>query len=574
MLLSIPALLFALVVTPLCIARSLAPRITLTATVALTGVLAVVLNMAVPLAMHLLGAPIRPTCLAAVHWCLAVGAAVILRLRRHSLLPPAARTDRHLLMLCGSFCVAVVPLTCLAGIDTYKWLDLAMSVQVEESIPWLAHPLSLLGFTGRSYPSAQPLLFATVLILGRLGVEWSYYLVSAVLGTLGIAAACILGEAFHSNRRDALWTAFLYGFSPVFVRYNHWATGRGLFLSLFPLFLLAVSDLPKLRALIAILVLGPLLALSHKTGSIAAGSVLVSLVLVPLLPRKPGRALVPALAAISAAGAIVFSPRIGAPFPLGSLLGFARTAATRFGWLLPLTATGLLAAPGWLTAPSHRRFLPAMVLTFPFACASNMYGALIALVFVTLAASHGIAWLRETLGMRAGLLRVGTVALVLAGALAILVNRSLTATPRRIRAAARFLEHYDPRGPYMIISRWQQQIQGYVSGCPRFEVSRTGPVRIVLHPPPTLRGKPGRVLSAWVAYARHMFGVTGVSVEYYGRNPRFYHVIADATSRPSGDMIRIYAQDGVEVYKPAAQPRPAGASPNRQSDSQGEGEQP
>jgi len=84
-------------------------------------------------------------------------------------------------------------------------------------------------------------------------------------------------SSFTGNSRVALWTAFFYGFSPVFVRYNHWATGRGLFLALFPLFILSIIRLPGLKAWGGLLLTGLLMTLSHKAGCVAVPALLLSL---------------------------------------------------------------------------------------------------------------------------------------------------------------------------------------------------------------------------------------------------------------------------------------------------------
>lgn len=563
----IPCLVLALFGTPFLFCRALKPRASFPVTLAATGVVSIVLNTLFPIAMHAARVPISRFNMAIVHVSLGLVAALVFRLKRCSLFPEFSRASGRLLLLCGAFAVAVVPLTCLAGIDTYKWVDLAGAVRVERSIPWLVHPFSLMGFMGRSYPSIQPLVLASALILGELGVEWSFYAVSVLFGTLGISSAYVLGNAVHSSRDGALWMAFLYGFSPVFVRYNHWATGRGLLLAIMPLFLLAVLKLPGASGFALLLLTGVLLPLSHKAGLVALGGILASLLAVPLLPRIGGRILMPVLAVLSVAGAVLLSPNMVLPFPAGATLGFVRMSMVRFGWLIPLAALGLLCAPGWFASPARRRLVPAMVVTFAFSCASNMYGALIALIFVAMAASVGIRRVEKhppILCRRSPrFCTVLTIVMVILGCLAILVNRSVTAMPRRVRAAALFLEEYDPYGPYMIRCKpWRPQIQGYVSGCPRFSIERTGPVSVVFTPPPTLRGSPTQVLSDWVSYTRHMFAVKGIALDYYGKNPRFYYFAVDGRGDVPADGEMIYSENGVEIFKPAWQEHP-GAGDDR-----------
>jgi len=573
--LSIPVLPFALLLTPLLLTAAAAPRLRLSMLLCVGGVLSLFLNMAVPVALHLLAVPIDAVRLGLVHAVLALIAVLAARAaganrrtgRRGPRPPQHALKDwlraragadaAPVLLLCGGFALAVVPLTGLAGVDTYKWLDLATSVRVERAVPWLVHPLSLLGFTGRSYPSAQPLLMATVMILGHAGVEVSYYVVSVFSGGLGILAMHELGAAFLGAGRGGRWAAFLYGFSPVFVRYNHWATGRGLFLAVLPLLLLALLRCPAGRACLSAAALAALLPLTHKTGIVALPLVGASLLLAPVLRPPFERAAVPVLAGLSAALALALAPRLG-PLPWGPAAGFVRTGVTRFGWLLPLAGAGLLLGRGWF-APRNRRLFAAALLSVPLAFPPSMYGALIALPFVALAAGKGVAALQNRVPIRSV-----TIALTLCGALAILVNRSITATPPRIRAAARFLEQHDPEGPYRVVSpAWQAQIQGYVSGCPRFTVRSTGNSHAYFAAPPPLSRHPARLFRGLVAYSRHAFGVAGVNVAYYGRNPRYYFFTIDGAGRKPADAVTIYNEDGIAIHAPAGQPRPAEQAPAR-----------
>ncbi len=119
-----------------------------------------------------------------------------------------------------------------------------------------------------------------------------------------------------------LWTAFFYAFSPVFMRYNHWATGRGLFIAIFPLFLLALINLSKIEVqkvekrralfvmgnLAGLISLGIFLTLSHKAGLIALLLILASLLPGILLSRLNWRWLAPALTIIALSVAIALSP--------------------------------------------------------------------------------------------------------------------------------------------------------------------------------------------------------------------------------------------------------------------------
>jgi hypothetical protein len=470
-----------------------------------------------------------------------------------------------LLPLLAGFVVLVIPYTHLAGIDTYKWQDLATSVRVERAIPWLAHPLSLLGFTPRSYPSAQPLMLASIQILGGLGVDGGYFLMSVISGCTGICAAGLLGRRVLGESRWAMWFAFLYAFSPVFMRYNHWATGRGLCLSLYPLLLLALLEFPQairrapVRAFMALPAIAALLALSHKTGQVALLVTLASLLCVLVLPRRDRRWLTFALVGLSVAGACVLASNAARFAPLPATGAFVYRAVTRFGWYVPVAALGVLAGGEWLATPARRLLLPAALVSFPLAFPGDMYGALLALPFICLAAVDGVRWMAERFPARGPALLRLAAALTLCGALAIVVHRSARATTRAVWRAACFLEQYDPLGPFRIEAPEpaRYRIQGYVSGCPRFDVHLPSQTHVALRAPPPLKGEPRRVLRQWIAYLRYVFLFSGADVAWYGQAPRLYFVVVSGVGDRPADGHLLYEGDGVQVYAPHGQAAPA-----------------
>ncbi|MCK5528149.1 MAG: hypothetical protein KAI74_00585 [Kiritimatiellae bacterium] len=579
---SFAPVLILLVLAPFCAVRFLLPQTKLAVTIALTAILMVIINTIVPIIMHITGTAISSSSLTTTHIMLSVVAYLSIRLRKIPLLPPRDLADKKLLLIISGFALIILPFTPLTGIDTYKWLDLATSMKAEQSIAWLVHPLSLLGFTGgRSYPSAQPLILGTIMTSSNLNVEWSFYFMSLLSGILGISSAYLLAQkCFHTHSHThtphltntpALWTAFFYGFAPVFMRYNHWATGRGLFIAIFPLFLLTIINLSKteisrlkkgritfiiLNAL-SFIVLALFLTLSHKAGLIALLMILVSLPITILLPRRNLKWLVPTITIAALAIAIAIAPNKILPMPFGLIIGFAYTALTRFGWLIPLAAVGLLLAPGWTNNPHLRRLLPALLLAIPLSCTKEMYGALIALIFICLAATKGFIWLNAQNPTKTALLKHVTITMIIIGAFSIIIQRSITATPRRIRAAALFLEQYDPDGPFQIkSSKWRTKIQGYVSGCPRFAIKRTGNIEAHINRPPTLSGSPAKTLAAWTSYSRHIISVSGFSTSYYGKNPRHYTIQIDQINQPP-NSTSIYAKDGIEIFIPINQHIPA-----------------
>jgi hypothetical protein len=456
--------------------------------------------------------------------------------------------------------ILVLPLTCLAGIDTYKWQGLATNVRLERCIPWLIHPLSLLGFTPRAYPGAQPLLLATVQIMGRLGVDWGYYAVSVLSGALGIAGAYALGRRLFGTPGHACWYAFLYAFSPVFMRYNHWATGRGLFLALLPLFLLSLVDMPRAGAWLTFALTAPLLPLCHKTGLLALALVLGGALLSPCLPRKDIKLVMLVVFVPFLALGIMAAPPLLLGTPLGSLCGFAFKAVARFGWYLPFSVAGLVLPGTWNARPAWRRLLVPFLAVFPLAFTADMYGALVALPFICLAATGCRHWLQQRFPARGRALAACGVILTVLAAGTIVVHRSANATPRRIRTAARFLNQYDPLGPYRVSApgRCRQQIHAYVSGCPRFEIAAGQHSTWSVAFPPGPGATLVETVKSWLDYGRTMFEVSDVDIDWYGRNPRVYYVTIDGTGEAPVDTTRIYAHGGVVIRAPRGQTVPVG----------------
>jgi len=549
------ALLMALFGSPWLVLRLLRPRDDLVSSVALAGALSVGINTAIPVAMHLARVPITSASLLSVHAPIAILLILCACLRREAL-PPGDRTGAApCIVMALALMVIVIPFTHLAGIDTYKWQGLATNVNVEQRIPWLVHPVSLLGFTPRSYPSAQPLMLATIQIMTGLGVDWGYYVMSVFSSLLGVFSAYALGRALFDVRANAAWFALLYAFSPVFARYNHWATGRGLFLALYPLFILGLLRAPRPTALLGALGAAVLLALSHKVGIVAGSLILVLTLASATVPR--GHSVVPVVLMTLPflALAIVFSAPVGAPPPVGLVIGFVRASITRFGWMIPIAALGLLGPRGWFTHPARRRVFPAMLATLPLAYPGDIYGAMLALPFVCVAATGGLAWLRDRLPrMRRGI-AVAAVALTLLAMLTIVAQRSLAATPRRVFEAARFLERFDPLGPFTIEApgRNRARFHAYLSGCPRFAITPPRETRVTFRRPPSLLGKPQEIAREWIDFGRNFVEVPDIAMDWYGINPRIYYVVIDDVGMKADTAVPIYEKDGVMILKPPTQ---------------------
>ena len=529
---------------------------------ALWGAMLVGLNIVVPITLHLLDIPITANTLALAHLSLALLVSVPYArggagsCSGRLVEPRRSMTTADLIpMAATAFAILVIPVTYIAGVDTYKWQDLAGNIAVEGRIRWLIHPISLFGFTPRSYSSAQPLVLATIEILGHTGVDWGFYLLSLCFGITGLAGARLLGRRILQTESHAEWFALLYLFSPVFMRYNYWATGRGLLLALLPLYLLTLFNLFRpaspifnltstIYNLLSFLALSLLLALSHKAGVVGVIMIPTLFLLSPALVILRGRwGLL-----------VVFLASLGAGLLLaGSPITLAYSLITRFGWLVPLMAMGLYSSSPRFTSPPVRAMLAGAFALLILSCTPDMYGALLALPFVAFVATIGLMPLIEGTSSRQ---RTATLALLLVPAIAIVVNQALHSPSESLYRAAQFLEQHDPKGPFRVDAPGQAraQIQAYVSGCPRFTATPGQTDEVELRPPPVWAGHPARDARHWIDYLREMFDLRGATTDWYGDGKKVYTVtIAGKGAVPPGAKL-LFTHGNVKVFGPAELP--------------------
>jgi len=510
---------------------------------------ALVLSPMVALSLHVMRIPIAPLPLAAFHAVIALLCVGVLLALKRPLLPVAGTWPWEQVKLFALLGVLILPVTHLAGIDPYNWGDMATAVAVEQDIPWLIHPLSLFGFTARSRASLHPLLMGSLRAMGGLGLTQAFYLTSLVLCAVGIASASFLADRLGMGKREASLYAFFYAFSPLFVRYVHWGTGRGAFLAILPLFVAALLDRPRTRSAALALLTGLLLALSHKTGLVAVLVLPILRLLAPIFPRRRPVVCV-CLLGVAFAMSLLFAPVRFAPAPIGWALGWLRYDPARFGWLSLALALSVLLASRELFRPTEPAFVwLAVLVLFPASHHMEIYSALIILPFLTYA---GMAALRSLHGCVPGkgelAVRIAQV-ITIGCALAIVVQRSVEAMPHRVYLAARHIEKIDPEGPFEIVSPWRPRIQGMVSGCPRFVIQPGEEPGISVGRPPAFTPNPRELVYRWVAYLRKALR-TSETIDWYGSPHTRYHVQSDSAPSPARGNL-IYNHDGVVIYREA-----------------------
>ncbi|MEI6166304.1 MAG: hypothetical protein WCS52_03845 [bacterium] len=628
----IASLILAIGLTPWLLSRLFLERYSWNAILAGWGPAMISINVAIPIALHVSAIPITANSLAIAHGLLAGAVGILFTAcnrKREEFEQKSQSTQRRvffpafggnpispsrssrLLFKFSSlphplttaailFALLVLPLTHIAGIDTYKWQDLAGNIAVEQRISWLIHPLSLLGFTPRSYSSAQPLVLATIQMLGHTGVDWGFYLLSLAFGLTGFSGAWALGRYLFKTDASAGWLAILYLFSPVFMRYNYWATGRGLLLALLPVYLLILlkwgqslaqhgqyqenkfeqksqsTQRKRIWLIPAWLLMTALLMMAHKGGVVGALLIPLLLLASPALALFRGRwgLWLAALLAL-AAGLLLVN---GQPVTMGIRL------ITRFGWLLPLAFLAIATLPAKLTTPPFRALTVAGLGTLVISCTPDMYGALLALPFMACLATLGLdkitekkillnrssqrpqsengasaEGVKEYSSLRPSRASVQTLldsgyaglAIILIPALVIVLNQMRDSPSEAVYQAAQFIEQTDPRGPFRIEApgKARAQIQAYVSGCPRFTVHAESTSQIEFHRPPPWTGKPAHDARQWIDFLRGMLELRGAHTDWYGDGAKVYYVIIDGQGTAPAQAKRLFTAGNVAVFE-------------------------
>lgn len=528
---------------------------------AFQAILLVVISSAPALLLHVLGIPIQRLSLALCQSVICILAiACYGTMRRRPSIP------RSYLFLFGLIPAAVLifPYTNFTGIDTYKWQDLATAIRLEQHIPWLIHPVGLFGFLPRSYPSLQPVILANTQILANLGVDGGFRIFSLLVLWVGFMTSRCWFASF-TNRTHATICAFVYVTAPVFVRYSHWATGRGLFLALFPALLYLLTHrgawLSKNSSgslyskwilwFLALILISFALVMSHKVAWVALLLILFSSCLARWFPRnrmiKTGAIFFCLVIATLIANRMFF-----ASVP-GKLAGMLWSIATRFSWLFPAALIAWLVphTPLYQKSPFSRW---ALLLCIPLALDPQMYGALIALpLIVAYAVPLAIDLLmHERIRPYRSIVIAILITMFLLPSIVVVISRSVRAIPDDIKTAAIFLDQHDPTGPSRVHAPGllRNHIQAYVSGCPRFTLSGNPKMTFRLpSPPDTPLALSRDNVFTWTAWLRNIIAIEGLQVSWYGDNPTHYIFVTQGGNKAPQTGTCIYDSETVKIYQ-------------------------
>ncbi len=420
------------------------------------------LNIALPMALHLLGLPINRL---VQHVALALLSLITLpiaalRMWRNPMAFVPTPVDRKLLLAALILVPLLLPWGPLAGIDTYKWQDLASAIAVGERAPWLTHPLGFLGLAPRSYPTAFPLLLTSLQLPAQGAITPGYPITSLLVGLTALFSAFHLGRRLFPSPHHAWLLAVVYALSPVVMRYTHWATGRGLFLALYPL-MVATALTPTWRRLPLLLGQGLLLLLCHKVAFVAVPLTLLG---ATLQLRPAPRATTRRDTCILGVLAIMFLAAVAALMPsMFQLTAIPRLALTRYHWLLPLALIGFLMRPATAASPRWNALLPTLLLAPILAFDPIMYGALIATLPIAAFATTGLIWLTEQL-RRPYITRMA-LTLSLTGAIVTVAHRAHHGASRELRALAADIDQ-QASSPIVLHGAHRRHVQAYVLAAP------------------------------------------------------------------------------------------------------------
>src|SRR5439155_24170955 len=103
------------------------------------------------------------------------------------------------------------------GVDSFFAHTLSVAIVSDGYAKWISNPFSYFGWYPLSYPSADPFLLSSTSVLGNINVEESIFIVSILLGPIGILSSFLMAREFRESDLFALGTAALYGLAPRFL---------------------------------------------------------------------------------------------------------------------------------------------------------------------------------------------------------------------------------------------------------------------------------------------------------------------------------------------------------------------
>lgn len=124
------------------------------------------------------------------------------------------------------------------GVDSFFIHSMATSISTFGFAKWIIHPASFFGVYPYSYPSAHQFALSGVSQTTGITIEYVILILGMVLGIFSTFSFFILAKEIRDDDLFAFVVAFIFLFSPNFIRFTLWeAVTRSMFMAFFPIFL-------------------------------------------------------------------------------------------------------------------------------------------------------------------------------------------------------------------------------------------------------------------------------------------------------------------------------------------------
>lgn len=121
------------------------------------------------------------------------------------------------------------------GSDTTFIHTLSSSLSQEGFARWYINPFSFFGLFALSYPSATPVLLATLSQLSGISIEGLILLMGMAFGIIGALSAFVVAREILDDDRFALLVAILFSLAPFFLKDTTWiGSSRGFVVAMLP----------------------------------------------------------------------------------------------------------------------------------------------------------------------------------------------------------------------------------------------------------------------------------------------------------------------------------------------------
>ncbi len=153
------------------------------------------------------------------------------------------------------------------GIDSFFLHSISRGIISNSYIGWNTNIISFFSLGKDTYAPITPILLSILSSVSNVSIEKIILIFAITLSIVGMLGVYFLVKYISKKESIALICAILFSLSPLYIYFTIWtASGRSVFVSFFPYFLLYLLKEKTIKDYIAIVLLGLLLILSHKLG--------------------------------------------------------------------------------------------------------------------------------------------------------------------------------------------------------------------------------------------------------------------------------------------------------------------